>query len=87
MDLLAFTASHMIFLKPAGKSSISEKKILAFSYAGLKRVRVCIILSKTKTYVAIFQVTGCAGGEWQVVSANVAREVGKDFPGDADRLV
>lgn len=43
-------------------------------------------LSKTKNYVAIFQVTRCAGGEWPVVSVNVAKEVGKDFPGDADNV-
>lgn len=47
---------------------------------------MCIDLGKTKIYVAIFQVTRCAGGEWQVVSVNVAKEAGKDFPGDADRV-
>lgn len=57
---------------------------MTFSYAALKRMR--INLSKTKIYVAIFQVTRCAGGEWPVVSVNVAKEVGKDFPGDADNV-
>lgn len=33
-----------------------------------------------------FLETRCAGGEWPVVSVNVAKEVGKDFPGDADNV-